>query len=216
MIPANDPLSLALAHENSPRRRSARSPSPFSRTQTNNGNTVTRRVIHRISGLQSPPVDIVELDEVEADMVAEQLRDIAEKSNANGNGVPSKVQVKKIDWEVPRKVLHSSIGMYRFRVSDLLVAHGSSGFFTVYLYVSQGSPDRIIMVLWAALALVIAPADLLRLNYPPFERLYERFLGFLMRDSEKVRGLNNHSAPICSSPRVFISLLHTCPFIYCD
>lgn len=172
MIPANDPLSLALAHENSPRRRSARSPSPFSRTQTNNGNTVTRRVIHRISGLQSPPVDIVELDEVEADMVAEQLRDIAEKSNANGNGVPSKVQVKKIDWEVPRKVLHSSIG-----------------FFTVYLYVSQGSPDRIIMVLWAALALVIAPADLLRLNYPPFERLYERFLGFLMRDSEK-KGTN--------------------------
>jgi diacylglycerol kinase (CTP) len=35
--------------------------------------------------------------------------------------------------------------------------------------------------------LVIVPADVLRLHYPPFERSYERVLGFLMRESEKVR-----------------------------
>lgn len=43
----------------------------------------------------------------------------------------------------------------------------------------------IILVLWMALA-VIVPADLLRFKSSKFERLYERFLGFLMRDSEKV------------------------------
>ena len=35
--------------------------------------------------------------------------------------------------------------------------------------------------------LIIVPADILRLNYPPFERSYERVVGFLMRESEKVR-----------------------------
>ncbi len=35
--------------------------------------------------------------------------------------------------------------------------------------------------------LVIVPADVLRLNYPPFERAYEKVVGFLMRESEKVR-----------------------------
>ncbi|KAI9513492.1 hypothetical protein F5148DRAFT_1156095 [Russula earlei] len=33
--------------------------------------------------------------------------------------------------------------------------------------------------------LIIVPADILRLNYPPFERTYERAFGFLMRESEK-------------------------------
>lgn len=45
------------------------------------------------------------------------------------------------------------------------------------------------MALSMALA-VIVPTDVLRLNSPGFERLYERFLGFLMRDSEKVRGVS--------------------------
>lgn len=44
----------------------------------------------------------------------------------------------------------------------------------------------IILVLWMALA-VIVPADILRFKSPKFERLYERFLGFLMRESEKAR-----------------------------
>ena len=43
----------------------------------------------------------------------------------------------------------------------------------------------IILVLWMALA-VIVPADILRFQSPKFERLYERCVGFLMRESEKV------------------------------
>ena len=55
----------------------------------------------------------------------------------------------------------------------------------MYLYISQGSARTVVYVLWSALA-IIAPADFLRLRYPAFERLYERCLGFLMRESEKV------------------------------
>ncbi|EMD37214.1 hypothetical protein CERSUDRAFT_51320 [Gelatoporia subvermispora B] len=72
-----------------------------------------------------------------------------------------------IDWEIPRKALHSSIG-----------------FFTLYLYVSHGSSRAVVKALSLALA-VIVPADVLRLNSPSFERLYERVMGFLMRESEK-------------------------------
>ena len=60
------------------------------------------------------------------------------------------------------------------------------GFVTLYLYASHGSPERVVIMLSSAM-LVIIPADILRLNYPPFERTYERVLGFLMRESEKVR-----------------------------
>lgn len=60
------------------------------------------------------------------------------------------------------------------------------GFFTLYLWLAHGSARQVVVVLGAALA-VIAPTDILRLNSPGFARIYERFLGFLMRESEKVR-----------------------------
>ncbi|KAF8653635.1 hypothetical protein AX16_003787 [Volvariella volvacea WC 439] len=93
-------------------------------------------------------------------------------NGANGHAVkaPASAGVnneKKVDWEIPRKLLHSSIG-----------------FLTIYLWLSRGNPKNVVVVLWTAL-LVIVPADILRLSYPPFERLYERVLGFLMRESEK-------------------------------
>ncbi|KAL9708727.1 Diacylglycerol kinase [Leucoagaricus gongylophorus] len=72
-----------------------------------------------------------------------------------------------VDWEIPRKVLHSSIG-----------------FFTLYLYVSESPVHCVVRVLWSSLC-VIYPADLLRFRYPSFAKLYEKILGFLMRDSEK-------------------------------
>lgn len=119
-----------------------------------------------------------------------------------------KKENKEIDWEIPRKVLHSSIGAYHptFQLSCLShILHFTAsfsltrsrllflpGFFTAYLYVSQSSSRTVVLVLWTALA-VIVPADLLRLRYPRFERVYERFLGFLMRDSEKVCALIRES-----------------------
>jgi diacylglycerol kinase (CTP) len=42
-------------------------------------------------------------------------------------------------------------------------------------------------VLATVLVTVIVPADAIRLHYPQFERLYEKCVGFLMRESERVR-----------------------------
>lgn len=74
---------------------------------------------------------------------------------------------------------------------------------TLYLYASHGSPERVIVVLSGAL-LIIVPADILRLNYAPFERAYEKVLGLLMRESEKVR----HVFPpclYCSEPKLHLT-----------
>ncbi|KAF8732356.1 hypothetical protein AX14_004517 [Amanita brunnescens Koide BX004] len=87
------------------------------------------------------------------------------RQNGAATGVPA--QPQKIDWEIPRKLLHSSIG-----------------FLTLYLYLSEGNVRNTVIVLWSALA-VIGPADMIRLRYPAFERLFERTVGFLMRESEK-------------------------------
>ncbi|KZS96909.1 hypothetical protein SISNIDRAFT_387379, partial [Sistotremastrum niveocremeum HHB9708] len=73
----------------------------------------------------------------------------------------------KIDWEIPRKTLHSSIG-----------------FLTLSLYVNGGTPQPVIVVLTGTLA-IVASADFLRFRFSTFETLYETFLGFLMRESEK-------------------------------
>ncbi|KAF8635687.1 hypothetical protein AX15_000312 [Amanita polypyramis BW_CC] len=86
------------------------------------------------------------------------------QTDAAKNTVP---QRQKVDWEIPRKLLHSSIG-----------------FVTLYLYMSKGSVRDTVLVLGSALAIIV-PADIIRLRYPAFERLYERLLGFLMRESEK-------------------------------
>ena len=51
--------------------------------------------------------------------------------------------------------------------------------------------------------LIIVPADILRLNYPPFERTYERVLGFLMRESEKVRTPMTHPTRLCAVSQRF-------------
>ncbi|EKM74635.1 hypothetical protein AGABI1DRAFT_116813 [Agaricus bisporus var. burnettii JB137-S8] len=81
--------------------------------------------------------------------------------------VDAKKEKKKVDWEVPRKLLHSSIG-----------------FFTLYLYVTEGDVSKVVLTLWSSLCIIV-PADAFRLRWPTFERLYERLLGFLMRESEK-------------------------------
>jgi len=56
----------------------------------------------------------------------------------------------------------------------------------LYLYVSDSNVDIVVKSLWLALC-VIVPADLLRFRSPSFARTYEHMLGFLMRESEKVR-----------------------------
>ncbi|KZW00349.1 hypothetical protein EXIGLDRAFT_604424 [Exidia glandulosa HHB12029] len=76
-------------------------------------------------------------------------------------------ETKKIDWEIPRKTLHSSIG-----------------FLVLPLYVSHHPVHKVILGL--ALTLVyVSITDLVRFNWPAFERWYESAVGFLMRESEK-------------------------------
>jgi diacylglycerol kinase (CTP) len=99
----------------------------------------------------------------------------AANTRSNGHGNRNAAGTIKdhviVDWEIPRKVLHSSIG-----------------FLTLSLYLSQSSPTPVIKSLSAAL-LVVVPCDILRLKWPgpgsKFARLYEKCVGFLMRESEK-------------------------------
>ncbi|KDQ12432.1 hypothetical protein BOTBODRAFT_112883 [Botryobasidium botryosum FD-172 SS1] len=84
--------------------------------------------------------------------------------------VPLEQNVKKIDWEIPRKTLHSSIG---FLVLPL------------YFNLPPSEPVTPIVNVLGGMLVVVGAADIIRFNVPPFARLYERFLGFLMRDSEK-------------------------------
>lgn len=85
---------------------------------------------------------------------------VAEATSKEPQSVP-------VDWEIPRKALHSSIG-----------------FLTLYLYHAEHDPHVVVYALGATL-LVILPLDILRLRSSRFERLYERVVGFLMRESEK-------------------------------
>lgn len=105
-----------------------------------------------------------------------------------------KEKAEVIDWEVPRKALHSSIGLSLVLSSLLpILMDIVLGFVSLYLWTSHGSPQRVVVALSTALAVII-PADLLRLNSTRFARVYERGLGFLMRESEKVRRLCSSSA----------------------
>ena len=73
-----------------------------------------------------------------------------------------------------------------------------AGFLTLYLYLSHGSPRPAVTTLSMALGIII-PADVLRLNHRGFERIYEKVLGFLMRESEKVslsRSLSPHNTNV--------------------
>lgn len=56
------------------------------------------------------------------------------------------------------------------------------------MYIHGVTARQTTIVLSGALA-VIGVVDVLRLRNDAFEKVYERFLGFLMRDSEKVRKL---------------------------
>ena len=203
-IPPNDAFTLTSHSDSTPSLRSSRSrsltrsPSPkiaFTTSQhaASNGDPKRRpsRRQRKSSGFVSDAVKLADVDEA---------LERALNNNGHANGIAHfdkkiapTAQAKKIDWEIPRKVFHSSIGkscdliVWCPRPPFLLLADSlRPGFVTLYLYASHGSPERVAIMLSSAM-LIIVPADILRLNYPPFERTYEKVLGFLMRESEKVR-----------------------------
>ncbi|KAI0061187.1 hypothetical protein BV25DRAFT_1827062 [Artomyces pyxidatus] len=166
-LPANDAFTLAAHSDRRPSRSRSitRSPSPkisFSSPQLPNGDMKRRPSIRQRKSKGSGATESVvtsTLAEIEETLEVE-------RNLLNGDAKTEK-KGKKVDWEIPRKLLHSSIG-----------------FLTLYLYASHGSRLRVVVVLAGALC-VIVPADVLRLRSSRFERIYERCLGFLMRESEK-------------------------------
>ncbi|KAI9438265.1 hypothetical protein H4582DRAFT_2111682 [Lactarius indigo] len=164
-IPANDAFTLASHSDSAPSLRSSRSrsltrsPSPkiaFPTPQHVPNGDLKRRPSRRqrkSNGFVAESVKLADVDEV-------LERTLNANGYSNGSAHQNKITrqalpAKKIDWEIPRKVLHSSIGFKR------------------------------VVVLLSSAMLIIVPADILRLNYPPFARTYEKVLGFLMRESEK-------------------------------
>ncbi|KAF9036363.1 hypothetical protein BJ165DRAFT_1409115 [Panaeolus papilionaceus] len=200
--PARSP---SLTRSTTSTRSSKRSPSPIisfhsaplSAENPKGVKNITRKVIKRLEGLGH--LESVDMDhslpeedesfeasngeeaEVEKALYAMAKDAIETAKRQNGghqhsstsssssltNGKGPKPPKQKVDYEIPRKLLHSSIG-----------------FFTLYLYVSEGDPRNVVWVLWMALT-IIAPADLLRFRSKRFARTYEGLLGFLMRESEK-------------------------------
>ncbi|SJL10021.1 uncharacterized protein ARMOST_13403 [Armillaria ostoyae] len=127
-----------------------------SRSPTPGVQMITRKVIRTLEGLGEHTVD----------------EESSNPSSEDDEPLEKEKEKEKTDWEIPRKVLHSSIG-----------------FGTLYLYVSGGSPAPVTRVLWTSLLFVILPADILRLTLPrsPFAGLYNILLGPLMRPSERTQ-----------------------------
>lgn len=99
---------------------------------------------------------------------------VGKRSKSSTSSIPKRPSASKTgshqsskSWEIPRKIFHSSIG-----------------FLVLYLYLSHTDLSLIVRNLAIFLGIVIT-ADVLRLNIPWFEGVYEKVLGFLMREAEK-------------------------------
>ncbi|WVQ63058.1 uncharacterized protein L199_001209 [Kwoniella botswanensis] len=81
---------------------------------------------------------------------------------------PGVTPTKAVDWEIPRKTLHSSIG-----------------FLTLFLnYLNPPTLKPLITVLTSCL-ISVTVTDFFRLQFPAFAEIWENYLGFLMRESER-------------------------------
>ncbi|UTT88980.1 hypothetical protein NDA17_001352 [Ustilago hordei] len=105
------------------------------------------------------------------------------KRRSHGSVVPA----SKKSWEIPRKIFHSSIG-----------------FMVLHLYLSGTDLNVIVRNLSYFLGVVVT-ADVIRLNNDHFEQIYEKVLGFLMRESEKdkVNGVVWYLVGVISSLHFF-------------
>ncbi|KAJ6517123.1 hypothetical protein DFH09DRAFT_1430889, partial [Mycena vulgaris] len=127
---------------------------------------IKRKVVRTLEGLGDlDPALEAEDDNVRA-LAADAERHVGKQRVLVGPGA----EKKKIDWEIPSKMFHSSIGESRLPLRLSLTP--------------SLSPWTVALVLWSALA-VIAPTDFVCLRGPAVERVYERALGFLMRQSER-------------------------------
>ncbi|WVR08441.1 hypothetical protein IAU60_005496 [Kwoniella sp. DSM 27419] len=111
-----------------------------------------------------PPAPSTQTGTGERPVVTRKRRSSSIKRKPSPGATPTKV----VDWEIPRKTLHSSIG-----------------FLTLALHhFDPPTVAPIIQVLSVGLALVLL-TDLFRLRVPAFAEVWEQYLGFLMRESER-------------------------------
>lgn len=203
---------------------SKRSPSPIISSLSSENpkgvKNITRKVIKKLEGLGHLEMALPEEDEVEGDHEEKEVEKVlyaigqeslkANKASANGHhtngpingtGFIAKLKKANTDFEIPRKLLHSSIGTSReHRQLINLMVFLWLGFLTLYLYVSESDVSVVVKTLWAALC-VIVPADLLRFRSKSFSRMYEKHLGFLMRESEKVLTLLSFTLFFLAKPK---------------
>ncbi|KAG1855636.1 hypothetical protein DFJ58DRAFT_716199 [Suillus subalutaceus] len=208
-LPANDAFSLGLAH-NQPRRSSSRVRTPslprrssspkisFSPPSTSSSIVFSsqpangmpaKRGHKRKASARNGSQQLKHNGEATIEELIEEVdARIARERKLSPDSSPDKHNTvkKQIDWEIPRKALHSSIGMYILDSPEGCWSDERSlaGFFTIYLYTSKGNPQTVVIALSSALA-VLVPIDILRLKYPLFERAFEKCVGIFMRDSEK-------------------------------
>ncbi|CAD6906622.1 unnamed protein product [Tilletia controversa] len=118
-------------------------------------------------------------------------------NNSNGNGNGNGHVVEKVPERVTSPALGAGAGAGgvkpkgRFPTPLITekprkVFHSSIGFLVLGLYLSHADIALIVRGLSYFLGIVVT-ADVIRLNYAPFERVYENTLGFLMRESEKTK-----------------------------
>ncbi|KAF0512012.1 phosphatidate cytidylyltransferase Ptp4 [Gigaspora margarita] len=93
------------------------------------------------------------------------------KQGLTRNDEDNNIQRTKKNWEIPRKLLHASIG-----------------FLVLYIYPSAEpiQTRNILLIVFV----IVSIADLLRFNSVSFNNLYIKVLGFLMRESEKYGKIN--------------------------
>lgn len=100
----------------------------------------------------------------------------------------AKKQAAAIDWEIPRKTLHSSIGEVHSQIRALHLTHSRlAGFVVLYLYSWQPRSIAPLLIVLATGLVTVTLLDLYRLRTPAFAKRYEALIGPLMRQSEKTQ-----------------------------
>jgi diacylglycerol kinase (CTP) len=108
--------------------------------------------------------------------------------NSNGHAHPQLAKKPKPDLEIPRKVLHASIGSLPLFITISVAYHAClSKVFSPCTYTYRKATSGLLFLFFGWPMAVIVPADFLRFRFKGFARTYEKLLGFLMRESERVR-----------------------------
>ncbi|KAK8850344.1 hypothetical protein IAR55_004262 [Kwoniella newhampshirensis] len=111
-----------------------------------------------------PPAPSTQTGTGERPIVTRNRRSSSVKRKPSPGAIPTKV----VDWEIPRKTLHSSIG-----------------FLTLFLKWLDPPTLRPLITVLSTGLVTVSVFDFFRLNFPAFAEIWETYFGFLMRESER-------------------------------